>query len=330
MDSSQGSLYTNLVRQAERVDSLLRRLHWTVLRPLASRIGGDERSLFLGAGIEVDELREYQPGDDVRLMDWNLSARAGRPFIRQSQVTRALDVWLVLDVSASVDWGTAECIKRDRAVELVAVVSQIFLRHGHRVGLFLYADRPLAVLPPGAGSQYLLRLLHTIQQQPLQSRRGSTDLTGALTRLDRSLTRRSLLILVSDFLVPSGWQKILGRIAQRHEVAAVRLTDPRESELPDVGLITLEDPETGAQMVVDTASRSLRQRFQQAAAAQDLQIGADLAACGVDLLKLSTAEPLLPALVRFLEKRRRQAPFINRGQAGQRAGRAAAGAGREG
>jgi uncharacterized protein (DUF58 family) len=327
MNSTEPTLYTNLVRQAERIDQMLRRLQWTVLRPLAARIGGDERSLFLGAGIEVDELREYQPGDDVRLMDWNLSARAGRPFIRQSHVSRALDVCLALDLSASVDWGTAECLKRDRAAELAAVTAQIFLRHGHRVGLFLFADQPVGVIPPGAGSQYLLRLLHAVQQQPSQVRRGPTDLVQALTRLDRTLPRRSLLILVSDFLVPSGWQKMMRQMVQRHEIVAVRLSDPRELELPDVGLITFEDPETGSQMVVDTSSSSLRQRFAQAAAAQHRQAAADLSASGVDLLELSTAAPLLPALVRFLEKRRRQAALVNRGQAGQRASRSAGGQG---
>jgi uncharacterized protein (DUF58 family) len=314
-------LYTNLVRQAERVDRMLRRLQWTVMRPLAARIGGDERSLFLGAGIEVDELREYQPGDDVRLMDWNLSARAGRPYIRQSQVSRALDVWLALDLSASVDWGTAECVKRDRATELAAVSAQIFLRHGHRVGLFMFADKPAAVIPPGAGGRYLLRLLHAVQQHPPQKKHGKTNLASALTHLNRTLPRRSLLILVSDFLVPDGWQKILRQMAQRHEIVAVRLTDPRELELPDVGLITLEDPETGTQLVVDTSSKDLRERFQREARAQYNRLNADLSAAAVNLLELRTDAPMLPALVKFLEKRRREAPLANRGRAGYSASR---------
>ena len=299
--------------------NLLRRLEWTVLRPLASRLGGDERSLLLGAGMEIDELREYQPGDDVRQMDWNMMARLGKPYVRQSRVTRALDVWLALDVSPSVDWGTARMLKRERAVEFVSVVGQIFLRHNHHVGALLFADAPLAMIPPSAGQQHLLRLVDAVSNEANRAGSGATDLHAALTRFERALPRRSFIILVTDFLTPPGWQNVLLRLVQRHEVVAVCLRDPRESELPDVGMIALEDPETGRQLVVDTGNAALRERFQAAAAEQAARLRADLSAAGVDLLELSTADDLLPVLVRFLEKRRRQATLLNREHAAKAA-----------
>jgi uncharacterized protein (DUF58 family) len=316
-----------------RLAAYLRRLQWTILRPLASRLGGDERSLLLGPGMEIDELREYQPGDDVRQIDWNMMARLGRPYVRQSQVTRALDVWMLVDVSASLEWGTAQCLKSERATDFLAVTAQIFLQHHHHVGALLFANRPLVTVPPSAGSQHLLRLLQAINGSPAINGRATaihdrslavrdrspsvygqgTDLKAALERAERILPRRSFVILLSDFLVPDGWQAVLRRLAQRHEMVAVSLRDPRESELPDVGVITLEDPETGRQLMVDTASSGLRERFHQAALEQAARLRADLTAAGIDALELSTASDMLPALVSFLEKRRRLAHLRFRG-----------------
>lgn len=303
--------------------NLLRRLEWTVLRPLASRLGGDERSLLLGPGMEIDELREYQPGDDVRQMDWNMMARLGKPYVRQSRVTRALDVWLALDVSPSVNWGTARMLKRERAVEFITVVGQIFLRHNHHVGALLFADSPLSMIPPAAGQQHLLRLVGAAMEGVNPSGSRATDLRAALARFERVLPRRSFIILVTDFLAPPGWQSVLLRLVQRHEVVAVCLRDPRESELPDVGVIALEDPETGRQLVVDTGNAALRERFHAAAAEQAARLRSDLSAAGVDLLELSTGDDLLPALVRFLEKRRSQAALRTREHAANAAKAAA-------
>lgn len=302
----------------ESPTALLRRLHWTVLRPLASHLGGEERSLARGPGLELAELREYQPGDDVRRMDWNLTARAGRPYVREAYAERALDAWLLVDVSASVDWGTAACLKRDRAVELAAAAGQVLGGRGNRVGALLFSDRPVGFVPPAAGRTHRLRLLSTLRDEPRQARRGATDLRAALVRARTLIRRRSLLVLVSDFLVGDGWQAELRPLAQRHEVVAVRLRDPREGALPDVGLVTFEDPETGAQLQVDTADRRLRERFAAAARAQVERLHADLAGCGVETLVLGTDEPVLPAFARFLGLRR-----LRRGAARGRTGRAA-------
>jgi uncharacterized protein (DUF58 family) len=283
---------------------LLRRLHWIVLRPLASLLGGNERSLVRGPGMELDQVRAYQPGDDVRHIDWNITARTDQPFVRQARVERALDVWLLLDVSASVDWGTARCLKRDRVVEFAAAVGQVLGQHGNRVGALLFATRPFGFIPPATGRNHLLRLLAGIREQPRQAERGPTDLAAALARANAVVRRRALIMVVSDFLAPDGWQPALRRLAQRHEVTAVRLYDPRERELPDVGLITLEDPETGSQLIVNTSDRRLRERYRQAAAAQAERLHAELARSGVDQFELSTDADLLPTLIRFLHTRR--------------------------
>jgi uncharacterized protein (DUF58 family) len=283
---------------------LLRRVQWTVLRPLATYLGGDERSLLRGPGIELSEVREYQPGDDVRHIDWNITARNDRAYVREAEVERALDVWLLLDVSTSVDWGTAECLKRDRAVEFAAVAAQLLGNHGNRIGAILFADKPRGFMPPASGRTHLVRLLGAIRDEPRQTRHAPTDLHAALRRARTVIRRRSLVVIVSDFLVEGGWQDVLGELAQRHEVVAVRLSDPRESVLPDVGLVTLEDPETGAQMVVDTRDRALRDRFEAAAVKQANDVSAAFARHGIDILTLSTGSAMLPALVQFLQARR--------------------------
>jgi uncharacterized protein (DUF58 family) len=282
----------------------LRRLGWTVLRPLASRLGGQERSRVLAPGAELAGLREYQAGDDVRLIDWHVTARSDRPFVREAQADRALDAWLLVDVSRSVDWGTASCLKRERSEELAALVWGLLARHGNRVGALLFADQPLAVAPPAAGEAGLRRLLAQLRATPRQVGRGRTDLGAALTRAEALLRRPSLIVVVSDLFVTPGWQRPLARLTRRHEVVAARLADPRDGELPDVGVVAFEDPETGDQVLVDTGDATLRARFAEAARAEAEQIRHDLARCGVEQLVVSTAEELLPALARFLALRR--------------------------
>lgn len=299
----------------ESPEGLLRRLRWTVLRPIAIRLGGDERSLIRGTGMELSEVREYQPGDDVRLIDWNITARTERTYIRESLTERALDIWLLVDQSASVDWGTARCLKRDRMVEFVAAAGHLLGRHGNRIGILSFAEQPGRPIPPATGRPHLLRLLAHVYDAPRQAQNGHTDLAAALTRADGMIRQRSLIVVISDFLVPDGWQHALHRLAQRHEVVAVRLHDPREAALPDVGLITLEDPETGRQRVVDTSDRKLRARFDVAAREQAARIHGDCTRCGVDHLDLSTDDDLLPALVQFLRTRRERRRMLRVGSA---------------
>jgi uncharacterized protein (DUF58 family) len=302
-------------RRATPVE-LLRRFQLTTLRPLAELLGGDERSRRRGAGMELSEVRAYQPGDDIRFIDWNVTARTDEPYVREATVERALDVWMVVDTSRSLAWGTASGLKRDRAEEFVAAAAVLAARRGHRVGALFFAERPLGVVPPGAGRPHLLRLLAGLRQAEEIAGPGVTELGRGLRQADALLRRPVLVLVVSDFLTTPGWQPVFGRLARRHEVIAVRLTDPREAALPDVGLITLEDPETGRQQLVDTGDVRLRERFAQVAEAQAEALRRDVTRYGAELLELSTAEELLPPLRRLLDARRlRRVPRVQPAQA---------------
>lgn len=305
-------------------DQLLRRLNWQLIRPLASYLGGNERSQFLGSGVESPESRTYQPGDDIRFIDWNISARMEQPVIREAHVERSIDVWFLLDMSASTHWGTAACLKWDQAVEFTAIAGQLLSRTGNRLGALLFAEQPLKLIPPDVGHLHLMHLLAQLREQEITMHGGVTDLAAVLTKADRVLRRRSLVLVVSDFLVADTWQVALGKLAQRHEVVAVRLVDPREGDLPDVGLVMLEDPETGRQLHVDTSNSKLRTRFKLAAQQQTAKIHAELVACGAEVLPLCTDEDLMMSLLRFLRLRQAQKVFA-RGRHAVSSGRVAVG-----
>ncbi len=284
--------------------ALMHRLNWKMLRPLAVHFGGYERSILTGSGMELSEVREYQPGDDIRFIDWNITARANTTYMREAQVERALEVWLLLDLSASIDWGTSQASKRERSLEFVAAAGQLLSRDGNRLGALLFADKVLKVIPPSTGQVHLLRMLRQIGESSTQTGQHNTDIAAALAYASRVITRRSLILVVSDFITDDTWQAGLGKLTYRHEVVAVQVKDPRESELPNMGIITLEDPETGQQLVVDTGDRKLRENFKAAAQAQAEKLEKEFKKSGVDRLVISTGEPLLPSLVKFLRKRR--------------------------
>jgi uncharacterized protein (DUF58 family) len=286
------------------IDELLRRLRWPLLRRLAVHPGGDERSRMRGAGIEYSDVREYQPGDDPRSIDWNLSARSDKTYVRESVPERGADVWLLVDTSRSLDWGTARCLKRQTSLELAAAASHLLARHGNRIGALLFDTRIHTVVRPASGRSALLRLVAMIERGLAVEGGGeATDMTAVLMETAHLVRRPALLIVVSDFLVPDGWEATLGLLSVRHEVVAAWISDPREREIPDVGLVTFEDPETGRQLVVDTSSRALRQRFKHAAEKQRLDVNARLVASGAAVAELSTGEELLPQLLRFFERR---------------------------
>ena len=257
-----------------------------------------------GTGIELSEVREYQPGDDIRFIDWNITARAETTFVKEAQVERSLDVWLLVDLSASIDWGTALSSKRERALEFVAAAGQLLSRDGNRLGAVLFADKVLKVIPPSTGQVHLVRLLRQIGEMATKTGPHSTGLAAALAYAARIMTRRSLVLIVSDFITEDAWENGLGKLTYRHEVVAIQVHDPRESELPDMGIITLEDPETGQQLVVDTSDRKLRENFRMATQAQAEKLDNEFKKSGVDRLVISTGEDLLPGLVKFLQARR--------------------------
>ncbi|TMC12012.1 MAG: DUF58 domain-containing protein [Chloroflexi bacterium] len=286
------------------LSNLLRRLSWPALRRLGIHLGGAEQSIVRGPGIEYTDAREYTPGDDSRLIDWNLTARSDRPFVKDSFPERALDAWLVLDVSPSMAWGTARCLKGRLVNEMAVAASELLARSGNRVGVILFGAGQPAIVPPRAGRTHRMRLLASLEAAGTTPEAGTTDLTAALERVERVARRRALVLLVTDFLTAGGWERPLARMSLRHEIVAVHVTDPREHAIPNVGVVTFEDPETGRQLTVDTSSRKLRARFEEAATAQRAQLEERLRRCRVDVLQISTDEELMPRLVHFLATRR--------------------------
>jgi uncharacterized protein (DUF58 family) len=268
-----------------------------------------------GAGLEYSDVREYQAGDDPRTIEWNITARSDRPYVRESLPDRGLDAWLLVDITRSLDWGTARCLKRQLALEFAAVVGQLLIGRGNRVGALLFDDRVRSIIPPSAGRTALLQLIARMEratdgQTPSAVEGGQgagpTDLGRALAEAGRLIRRPSMMVLISDFMTPGGWQQPLSALAIRHEVVAVWITDPREGEIPDVGVVTFEDPESGEQILVDTRSAHLRARFQQAAAAQRGTIRADLLRARAAVAEMSTSAELVPQLVAFIKQREAQ------------------------
>ncbi|MEA2668296.1 MAG: hypothetical protein QOJ33_1230 [Chloroflexota bacterium] len=288
------------------VDDLLRRARWPVLRRLGFHPGGDERSSFRGTGLEYSDVREYQAGDDPRTIEWNITARSDRPYVRESLPDRGLDAWLLVDISRSLDWGTARCLKRQLALEFSAVVGQLLIGRGNRVGALLFDERVRAIIPPSAGRTALLQLIARMERAAEHPAEGSTDLGRALTEAGRLIRRPSLIVILSDFMTPGGWQQPLSALALRHEVIAALITDPRERDIPDVGVVTFEDPESGRQILVDTGSAALRARFQEAANDQRETIRDDLVRARTAVAELSTAAEVVPQLVAFIKQREAQ------------------------
>jgi len=289
-------------------EQFLLRLEWTVIRRLDGLLQGNYRTLMRGAGIDLADLREYQPHDDVRHIDWNVTARLDVPHVRVFAEDRDMVAWFLLDVSPSVDFGPPGQTKRDILTGFVAVLARLIQRHGNRVGAVLHASahKPDAILPARASRAHVLHLLHTLTHNTSAASvapSGTTALSQLLSSAQRVLRQRAALFVVSDFLSTPGWEKPLGQLAQRHDVVAVRLFDPLELHLPDVGLITLRDPETGEQLQVDTQDRGFRQRYAHLTAQREAQLHRQLTQAGVDTLELATDDDLLNAMLRFMQLR---------------------------
>lgn len=330
-------------------EEVLQRLEWSVIRRLDGLLQGDYRSLFRGFGLDLADLREYQANDDVRFIDWNVTARMDTPYVREFQEDREITCWFLVDLSASVDFGSQLQTKRDLAARVVAVLSRMLTRHGNQVGAVLYTQAAAsapgaprgsklhlldAVVPPRHGRRQVLTLIDRIQQvgraagaahaaAPAGLDAGApgavaatssapplwqdiTDLSQMIDASRGAIKRRSMVIVVSDFITRSGWERALALLAQRHEVLAVRLHDPVELQLPDIGQVTLVDPETGEQLHVDCSDARLRERFAALAAGREQALTAAMLEAGVDCLALSTDEDLAQALLRLVQMRKRR------------------------
>ncbi|MGE0496538.1 MAG: DUF58 domain-containing protein [Ramlibacter sp.] len=298
---------------APSAEQVLRRLEWTTLRRLDGLLQGDYRTLMRGAGLDLADLREYQHHDDVRHIDWNVTARLQMPHVRVYTEDREMAAWLLLDLSASVDFGSGEQRKRNVSAEFVAVLARLLTRHGNRVGALLHGAGPDTLIPARSGRRHVLHLLHSLQSRPAGNEAGTTRLDALLKSASNAIRRRSTVFVVSDFISEPGWEQPLARLAQRHEVVAVRLLDPLELELPDLGLVTLRDAETGEQLLVDTHDAGFRHRFARIAAQREAELRASLARAGVDSLELSTDDDLLDALLRFTDLRKRRSQLASGG-----------------
>jgi uncharacterized protein (DUF58 family) len=287
-------------------DALLKRLEWTVIRRLDGLLQGDYRTLWRGAGLDLADLREYQYHDDVRHIDWNVTARLQTPYVRQFTEDRELTAWFLCDLSASVDFGSDTVTKRSVAREFVAVLARLLTRHGNRVGALLYGTAVDTVIPARGGRTHVLNLLQRMAQRPAETAQGATQLRDLLRAGQRIVKRRSSVFVISDFVSAPGWDLALAQLAQHHDVTAVRLYDPLEMDLPDIGLVTMRDAESGEQIVVDTHDAGFRKRFAAAAERRETGLREGLARAGVDTLELATDDRLLDAILRFADLRKQR------------------------
>jgi uncharacterized protein (DUF58 family) len=292
--------------RARGAEQLLRKLEWTIIRRLDGLLHGDYRTLFRGFGLDLADLREYQYHDDVRHIDWNVTARLQTPYVREYNEDREINAWFLLDLSPSIDFGSGEVRKRSVANDFVAVLARLLTRHGNRVGAVFYGSQVDRTIPARGGRVQVLRLIHDLLRQPRLARAPFTDLTPLLEAGQRSIKGRSLVFVISDFICAPGWERPLNLLTQRHEVMAVRLFDRREVELPDVGALIMEDAETGEQLYVDTHDPGFRRRFKAAADRREATLSDAFKRAGVDAVSLSTDEDLVHAIVRMARLRQRR------------------------
>ncbi len=286
-------------------EALLRALDVDLGRSVEGLLAGDYRSTLLGRGTELAQVRPYVPGDDVRRMDWNVTARTGEPHVRVDLAERVLVTWLVLDTSLSMQFGTAERRKADVAEGVAIAVGHLSTRRGNRLGVVTFGDAEPRMAPPRQGRVGLLGMLAAIRREPESAAVGSTSLGVALSRTGALARQRSIVVVCSDFRGPRDWRRPLLELAGRHDVIAVEIRDPREQELTNAGTLWLVDPETGRQLRVDTRSERLRARFAAAAAAERHEVARGFSSIGVSHLVLTTAGDWLRPLAVFLRRRRR-------------------------
>ena len=285
-------------------DRVLRRLEWHVIRRLDGRLQGDYRTLLRGHGTDFRDVREYETGDEVRHIDWNVTARMDEIYVRQYTEDRELTAWLLLDRSPSMGFGPVHRTKEWVLCEVAATIAQLLVRGGNRVGALVYDNVTVRTIPPRQGRKQVLALTGELLR-PVHGRGAVTDLRRLLDVAARVARRRSLVVLLSDFISEPGWERSLLRLTERHEVVAVRLVDPREFELPDAGLIVVEDSETGEQLVVDSSDPEFRRQLRDAGAARETAVRDAARRAGVDLHVISTEDDLVTALVRIVESRKR-------------------------
>jgi len=299
------------VKSNKAIMSGMRQLEIRTRRMVNDSLAGAYHSVFKGRGMDFDEVREYSPGDEVRTIDWNVTARAGRPFVKKFTEERELTIFLLVDISASGNFGSGALSKRDLAAELASVLAFSAIRNSDKVGLLLYTDRVERYLPPKKGRRHVLRVVRDILYHAPEGT--GTDSIKALDVVNHVLHRRAIVFLISDFESPgdpsaarAGLRRAMRQTNRRHDLVAVQVEDPRERELPDVGILALEDAETGEIIELDTASAAVRRRFKEQAAERGRRLVSDFMSEGIDTLQLQTDSPYMPDLQRFFKTRERR------------------------
>jgi uncharacterized protein (DUF58 family) len=283
-------------------DNILRRLELPVIRRLEGLLQGDYRSPARGDGLDLADLREYQFHDDVRRIDWNATARLDTPIVRDYLEDREIPVWLLLDMSPSMAFEGVSVSKHTVLLEFTTLICRLMLGRGNRAGAVIFSGRIDRTIPSRGGRHQLLHILNAVTNY--RAAAGATDLSQVLKDAASIVRRRSLIFVISDFISAPGWENALSRLAMRHDVVAVRLTDPLETRLPDVGFLTFQDAESGEQLFVDTHDRGFRARFAAAADARNDGLRAAFERAGVDVLELATEDDVMDALLRFAEMRK--------------------------
>jgi uncharacterized protein (DUF58 family) len=287
-------------------DRLLVRLEWRVVRRLDGRLAGGYRTAHRGTGTDLVGLREYTEGDDARHIDWNVTARLNEPQLRLFAEDRELTVWLVLDRSASMAIGGPERGKHDVLSELALVLARLFGRGGNRVGALLYDTGVIRIVPAGTGRRHALRIGAELARTSGARRGSTTDLAAMLDAAAKLARRRALIVVISDFIGDGDWGRSLLRLTPRHEVVALRVSDAADDELPDVGLVVVEDAETGEQLVIDSGDPLLRARLRAGVADRDARLAAGMRRAGVPLHRIGTDADLATALIEVVASTRRR------------------------
>ncbi|GAB4318673.1 MAG: DUF58 domain-containing protein [Candidatus Zixiibacteriota bacterium] len=281
----------------------IRRIEIRTNRLVNDLFGGEYHSVFKGQGMEFEEVREYQPGDEVRLIDWNVTARAGKPFIKKFREEREMLVMLLVDLSASGFFGTRAKSKNQVAAETAAILAFSAIKNNDKVGMIVFTDQIELYIPPKKGRSHVLRLIREILYFTPQNR--GTDIRGALQFFSRVTPRKAVAFLISDFF-DSGYEKDLSIAHQKHDVIAVKIEDRREREWVDVGLIEMEDYETGRRRIIDTSSRQARRQFEQTVSRMDLHRKRFFDSIRLDAVTVATDKPIADSLVSFFRERERR------------------------
>jgi uncharacterized protein (DUF58 family) len=288
-------------------DRVLRRLEWHVVRRLHGHLQGAYRTVFRGIGMDFDNLREYTPEDDVRHIDWNVTARLDEPYVRQYTEDRDLTAWLVLDQSASMRFGRAEQDKESVLTELAVCLARLFTHHGNRVGAILYDNGFQRTIPARSSRNHVLHLIHQLTRaNPKQPDGTVTDLAAMLHLAATTVRRRSLIFVISDFIGEVDWEPALTRLSHRHEVVVMRVVDPMEVDLPDLGLVLIEDAETGEQFLADTSDPLFQRRLRAEIDARELAVSSAMARARVAAHRIGTDDDLAKALVDMVRRSKRR------------------------